>query len=100
MPLQSPPSTRTQFKEYCLRRLGKGVIDINVSDEQVSDRINDALLYWWDWGLDGTEHAYFSYQVTPTDIQNQYITLPENIIGAVQIFDIGNALNTENMFDI
>lgn len=100
MPLQTPPSTRKTFGEYCLRRLGKGVIEIAVTEEQVSDRINDALLYWWDWGLDGSEHAYYQYQVTSQDITNQYITLPDNIIGAVNIFDIGDALNTENMFDI
>ena len=100
MPLQTPPSTRQTFTQYCLRRLGQGVIDINITPEQVSDRVNDALLYWWDWGLDGSEHAYYQYNVTAQDIVNQYITLPDNIIGAVQIFDIGNALNTENMFDI
>jgi hypothetical protein len=100
MPLVNAPNDRKSFTEYCLRRLGKGVIEINVSEEQVSDRINDALLFWWDWAMDGTEHAYYKYQVTATDITNQYITLPPNIIGAVNIFDIGNALNTENMFDI
>ena len=35
------PTTRTQFKDYCLRSLGFGVIDINVSDAQVEDRIDE-----------------------------------------------------------
>ena len=38
------PSTREQFKDYCLRRLGYPVIDINVADEQVEDRIDHAIL--------------------------------------------------------
>lgn len=42
------PTTRAQFKEYCLRRLGKPVIEINVDDTQVEDRIDDALRYYWE----------------------------------------------------
>jgi hypothetical protein len=40
------PTTREQFKEHCLRRLGKPVIDINVDDEQLEDRIDEAIDYW------------------------------------------------------
>ena len=36
-------ANRDEFKEYCLRSLGKGVVTINISDEQVDDRVNDAL---------------------------------------------------------
>ena len=39
------PNSRTTFKNYCLRSLGSGVIDINVSDDQVDDRIDEALQY-------------------------------------------------------
>ena len=39
------PTTRATFKDYCLRNLGFGVIDINVSDAQVDDRIDEALQY-------------------------------------------------------
>ena len=44
----STVSTRKQFKEYCLRRLGFPVIEINVDDDQIEDRIDDAILYWQD----------------------------------------------------
>jgi hypothetical protein len=43
------PATRTQFKDYCLRRLGWPVININVDDEQVEDRIDDALQFFHDY---------------------------------------------------
>jgi len=100
MPLVNQPTDRKSFGLYCKRRCGFGVTETPISDEQLSDRINDALLFWWDWCFDGVEHTYYKYQVTDTDKTNKYITLPDNIIGAVQIFDIGDALNTENMFDI
>jgi hypothetical protein len=94
------PSSRADFKEYCLRKLGKPVIEINVDDDQVDDRIDEALLYYADYHFDGTEKQYYKYQVTQTDITNKYITLPENIIGAVSIFPVGQGLNTNNLFNI
>lgn len=94
------PTTRDQFKEYCLRKLGKPVIEINVDDDQVDDRIDEALLYFADYHFDGTEKTYYKYKVTSTDITNKYITLPDNIIGAVNLFPIGQGLNTNNLFNI
>ena len=39
------PTSRATFKEYCLRKLGKPVIEINVDDDQVDDRIDECLKY-------------------------------------------------------
>jgi hypothetical protein len=94
------PTSRSEFKEYCLRKLGKPVIEINVDDDQVEDRIDEALRYFWDYHFDGSEKIYYKHQVTLTDIDNKYIQLPDNIIGAVNIFEIGQALNTNNLFNI
>ena len=94
------PSTRAEFKEYCLRKLGKPVIEINVDDDQVEDRIDEALLYFADYHFDGTEKTYYQYPVTNEDITNKYITMPENIIGVINLFPIGQALNTNNLFNI
>lgn len=92
------PTSRNEFAKYCLRRLGYPVIKINVSDEQVNDRINDALLFFFDYHFDGTEQTYFKYQITQQDIDNGYITLPEEIFGAVRMFDAGSASNQSSMF--
>lgn len=94
------PTTRPDFKENCLRRLGKPVIEINVDDDQVEDRIDEALRFYWDYHFDGSEKIYYKYQVTEQDKNNKYITIPENIIGVVNIFDIGSALGTNNLFNI
>jgi hypothetical protein len=94
------PASRSQFKEYCLRTLGKPVLEINVDDDQVEDRIDQALRYFWDYHFDGSEKLYYKHQVTAQDKINRYITMPENIIGVVNIFSIGDALNTNNMFNI
>ena len=94
------PTTKAEFKEYCLRRLGKPVIEINVDDDQVDDRVDEALRYFWDYHFEGAEKVYYKHQVTETDKTNKYITLPDNIIGAVNVFEVGQALNTNNLFNI
>ena len=95
------PTTRTEFKNYCLRRLGAPVIEINVDDDQVDDRIDDALRYYWDYHFDGTEKMYYKHQVTSTDRTNKYIIIPENIIGAVRVFSIADpSIKTDDLFNI
>lgn len=93
------PTTLSEFKEFCLRKLGKGVIEINVSDDQVDDRVSEAINFYQDYHFDGTEKVYYKKQITQTDKDNKYITLPDNIIGAVRIFDLGDAANTNNLFN-
>jgi hypothetical protein len=94
------PTTRDGFKQLCLRQLGAPVIDINVSEEQVDDCVDLALRYWQDYHMDGTDKQYYKYKITSQDIINKYITIPENIIGVINLFPIGDALNTANMFSI
>ena len=94
------PSTRSEFKAYCLRRLGDPVIDINVDDEQVEDRIDEALIYYQDYHFDGTERVLVKHVVTASDITNGYITLSNSIIGVNSILDIGQAVQSSNLFNI
>lgn len=95
------PTTRAEFKEWCLRKLGKPVIEINVDDDQVEDRIDESLRYFWDYHFDGSEVVYYKHLITSTDITNKYITLPENIIGAVRVFPVGDpSMSTGDIFNI
>lgn len=95
------PATRAEFKEYCLRKLGKPVIEINVDDDQVDDRLDEALKYYWDYHFDGSEKIYYKHEITANNISDKYIELPENINGVVKIFDIGAAtLSGNDIFNI
>lgn len=95
------PTTKATFKEYCLRKLGKPVIEINVDDDQVDDRVDEALRYWYDYHFDGSERVYYKHAITETDVENKYITLPENIIGAVSIFSMGDpSIRSDDLFNI
>lgn len=83
----SKPTTKDEFKEFCLRKLGKPVIKINIDDTQIDDRIDEALSFWYDYHFDGTDKVYYKYQLQAEDFTNRYITLPENIIGVVRLFN-------------
>jgi hypothetical protein len=80
--------------------LGKPVIEINVDEDQVDDRVDEALSYYWDYHFDGSEKTFLKHQVTSDDVTNKYIPVAENIIGVVNLFDIGDALSVNNIFNI
>lgn len=94
------PSSRSEFKEFCLRKLGKPVIEINVDDDQVNDRIDEALKFYQDYHYDGSEKFYLKHQITATDISNEYIPVSNNTIGVTNVFPIGVGLNTNNLFNL
>lgn len=64
-----PIRTRDDLKDYCLRRLGAPVIEINVADEQVEDRIDDALQFWNEYHFDGVEKVYLKEQITASTLK-------------------------------
>jgi hypothetical protein len=93
-------TSKTEFAEYCLRRLGNPVIDINVDETQVSDRIDDALKFYWDYHFDGAEKTFFKYQISNQDIANKWVPVPDNVIGIVNLFPMGDYIATNNIFNI
>lgn len=84
------PTTREQLKDYCLRKLGFPVIDINVDDDQLDDRIDDALAKFRDYHYDGTEELYLAHAVTAGDIANSYVTLADSIVGVNRVLPINS----------
>ena len=94
------PTTREEFKQYCLRRLGHPVIQINVDDDQVDDRIDDALSFYADYHYDGTEKIFMKHMITQADIDRRWIYCPDavNFVTGVIPFDQSNS--SINMFDL
>jgi hypothetical protein len=115
------PSTKATLKEYCLRALGKPVIDINVDDDQVDDRIDEAIQYFAQYHVDGVERMYLKYLVTADDITrmttdssesvtensvtttyktgNNFLVVPSSVISVVNIFPLSDRSNL-NIFDV
>ena len=118
------PSSKATLKTYCLRALGFGVIDINVSDDQIDDRVDEALQYFAQYHYDGVERMLLKYQVTAADITrsktdstttatdsidssitasfgegNGFIPMPSSVISVMGIFPFSDS-STNNMFDV
>lgn len=104
--------SREDLINYCFRKLGAPVIDINVDWQQCEDRLDEALQFFTERHFDGVEKVYFKYQITETDMQNQYINTEsiqspnevdgptgKEIVSIVKVFQFGPFANI-NMFDI
>ena len=88
------PTTREQFKGWVLRKLGAPVIDINVSDEQIDDRVDEAVDFWRDYHYSGSQLVYLKHQITLEDKDNGYVTLPAQLLGISGIFNMQSSIST------
>ena len=94
------PTTRAEFKTYCLRRLGFPVIEINVDDDQVDDRIDDALAFFNDYHYDGTEKIFMKHRITQEDIDRRWIHCPDAVTFVTNVFPFDDSNSSINMFDL
>ena len=95
------PTSRATLIEYCKRRLGDPVIEINVDEDQLEDRVDESLQYYQEYHSDATVRTYLKHQVTATDVSNEYITLPSNILFVSKLFPLESSFNqSRNFFDI
>jgi len=125
MAQNNPITSRETLKQYCLRALGKPVIEINVEDDQVEDRIDEAVQYFAQYHYDGSERMYLKYQVTADDITRarsnetlstvtdtadstvtssfkegkNYIPMPSNVMSVLQVFPFTDKAAL-NLFDV
>ena len=116
------PSSRDGLKQYALRALGKPVIEINVDDQQVDDRIDEALQYYAQFHYDAVRRTYLKYKYTQadknritgegTEVATQgtststtyeedrnYLIIPDSIISIINIFPFSDKGNL-NLFDV
>ena len=82
------PSTRQEFKDSCLRRLGFPVIQINVDDDQVDDRIDDALQFFHDYHFEGCEKVYMKHRFTQEDIDRRWIYCPDPVLFVIGVLPL------------
>lgn len=94
-----PIYTKEEFVDYCLRKLGSPVIEINVSPSQIEDRIDEAIQFWQEYHYDGSNLIYLKHVVTAQDVANGYIEVPANLLGVVRIIDTTYLGMTGNPLD-
>ena len=95
------PSSRQTLIDYCKRKLGEPVIEVNVNEDQVEDRVDEALQYYQEYHSDATYRGYLKHQMTASDITNQYITISDSVLFVKRILPISSSFGQSyNFFDI
>jgi len=119
------PNSRAELIEYCLRQLGYPVLEINVEDDQLNDRLDDALQYFQERHFDGIERCYLKHKITAEESQlirtvptfstgssatgittsvmeeaQNFIPLPDNIIGVNMVFKTDANTMGSSLFNI
>jgi hypothetical protein len=122
------PSSRQELIEYCLRRLGAPVLEINVDEDQIDDLVDDALQYFQERHFDGVERMYLKYQMTQQDIDRgkgpgitsttasasinnvttnftfqenaNFIQVPDSVIGIEKVWKFDTSTISGGMFSI
>tara|TARA_B100001996_G_scaffold57392_1_gene40732 strand:+ start:113 stop:958 length:846 start_codon:yes stop_codon:yes gene_type:complete len=62
------PASRQNLIDYCLRKLGAPVLEINVDDDQIDDLVDDAIQLFNERHFDGVERMFLKYKITQDDI--------------------------------
>ena len=121
----SKPSTRQGLIDYCLRRLGYPVLEINVDEDQIDDLIDDAIQYFQERHFDGVERMLLKHEITKenretlktgvttttanstvgittttfTESQN-FIQLPDHVLGVERVLKMDASTISSGLFNI
>jgi hypothetical protein len=74
--------------DYCLRRLGQPVVEINIDEDQLDERVDDALEFFQEYHFDGVEKVFVKHVITASNITNEYINTDNSIISVVRVLPI------------
>jgi len=124
------PASRQQLIDYCLRKLGAPVLEINIAEEQLDDLVDDALQYFQERHFDGVAKVFLKYKITEEDKQrgrarggessagiattsvttslgtfsweenSNYIPVPDTVLGIERVFKLDNRTIASNMFNV
>ena len=123
------PTSRQELVNYCLRRLGAPVLEINIDDDQIDDLVDDALQLFYERHFDGVERMYLKYKITQEDVDrgsakgtngvgivtttgtsqgktfnfyenSNFIQVPDSVIGIEKIFKFDTSTISAGMWSI
>ena len=116
------PTNREEFKDYCLRRLGAPMLEINVDQDQLEDIVDDAIQYYHEYHYDGIEKMYLKHEFTAEDVirfneteeisstddpdgaiwtnRKNFIEVPDHVIGIEKVFGVTSNLSSNEMWGL
>ena len=89
-------TNREELIDYCKRRLGFPVVQLELDEDQIEDRVDDAIEFFQEIHYNGTERIWLKHQVTQADIDNQYISIPDEVIGVSRVLPFKNHVSSTN----
>ena len=94
-------TTRLGLIEYCLRALGEPVVEINIDEQQVEDRVDEAIEYFRQYHFDGIEKVYLKHNITQQNIDDKFILVPDLIFGITKVYPVASGTSTsKSIFDL
>lgn len=87
----SIPTSRATLIDYCLRSLGAPVLEINIDEDQINDRIDDAMQFYREYHSDAIVKQFRKVQVTPQMKTDRYITLPDAMLFVSRVLPLVNS---------
>ena len=94
------PNSKETFKDYCLRALGAPVIEVNIDDDQLDDRVDEALQFYQHYHQDAIEKFFLVHTITSDDITNGYIPINDLITDVVRLMPLNDTETGDKMFDV
>jgi hypothetical protein len=114
------PSTREEFIDYCLRQLGAPVLEINVDQDQINDRVDEAIQFYQEYHFDGIERMYLKHEFTEEDVERftssnelsntadpdrgdwinrkNFIEVPDHVVGIQKVFGVTSNFARNDMW--
>lgn len=93
------PSSRQELADYCLRALGAPVLEINIDEDQIEDRIDEAIQFYQEYHSDAVVRTFYKHRVTKTDYDNNYLTLPDQLISVLRVLNLSSG-DAADMFSV
>lgn len=116
------PSSRSELKNYCLRKLGFPILEINIDEDQLDDLVDDAIQFFQEYHYDGIELMYLKHQITEDDVvrfnssneqnttdnphsatwenRNNFIEVPDHVIGITKVFGVSSNWVRNDLFGL
>ncbi len=93
------PQNRSEFQTYILESLGAPLVDVNITQNQIDNMIDDSILFFREYYWDGVKRAYYRHQITAQDIATGAIAIPDYIyavshITPITVLNVGTLTNT------
>tara|TARA_R110002096_G_scaffold69149_2_gene166390 strand:- start:12154 stop:12912 length:759 start_codon:yes stop_codon:yes gene_type:complete len=96
------PNTKDELMDYCLRALGHPVVEVNIDDDQMEDRVDEALQWFREHHPEGSKRYYLKHLVTQSDIDNSYVNFgaDADLLTVVRMLPVNTIQGQTNFFDI